>query len=96
MTGERQELGRHQLEVYDQDNRIDSEYKRLLAYIVKEMESSNESMQDWLEILWALRSLERVGDRCKNICEYVVTLTRGEDIRHTPLENLSQTLENLE
>ncbi|MBD3585516.1 MULTISPECIES: phosphate signaling complex protein PhoU [Salinimonas] len=84
------------LEVYDQDNRIDSEYKRLLAYIVKEMESSNESMQDWLEILWALRSLERVGDRCKNICEYVVTLTRGEDIRHTPLENLSQTLENLE
>ena len=84
------------LEVYDQDNRIDSEYKRLLAYIVKEMENSNESMQDWLEILWALRSLERVGDRCKNICEYVVTLTRGEDIRHTPLENLSQTLENLE
>lgn len=84
------------LEVYDQDNRIDSEYKRLLAYIVKEMESSNESMQDWLEILWALRSLERVGDRCKNICEYVVTLTRGEDVRHTPLENLSQTLENLE
>lgn len=84
------------LEVYDQDNRIDSEYKRLLAYIVKEMESSNESMQDWLEILWALRSLERVGDRCKNICEYVVTLARGEDIRHTPLENLSQTLENLE
>lgn len=83
------------LDVYDQDNDIDSEYKRLLAYIVTEMERSTDSMQDWLEILWALRSLERVGDRCKNICEYVVTLTRGEDVRHTPLENLEQKLDKL-
>lgn len=83
------------LDVYDQDNDIDSEYKRLLAFIVTEMERSTDSMQDWLEILWALRSLERVGDRCKNICEYVVTLTRGEDVRHTPLENLEQKLDKL-
>ncbi len=51
------------LEVYDQDNSIDSEYKKLLSYTADEMSRSGDSMEDWLEILWALRSLERIGDR---------------------------------
>ncbi|RDV28150.1 phosphate transport system regulatory protein PhoU [Alteromonas aestuariivivens] len=83
------------LQVYEQDNRIDREYKRLLTYTTEEMERSSEGMQDWLEILWALRSLERIGDRCKNLCEYVVSLTRGQDVRHMPLENMQQKIENL-
>lgn len=83
------------LEVYDQDNRIDSEYKRLLSYTTSEMQKSTDDMQDWLDVLWALRSLERIGDRCKNVCEYVVYLTRGTDVRHTPLENMAQKLEDL-
>ena len=83
------------LAVYDQDNRIDSEYKRLLTYTTLEMEKTTEDMQDWLDVLWALRSLERIGDRCKNVCEYVVYLTRGTDVRHMPLENMQQKLEDL-
>ena len=83
------------LAVYDQDNRIDSEYKRLLTYTTLEMEKTTEDMQDWLDLLWALRSLERIGDRCKNVCEYVVYLTRGTDVRHMPLENMQQKLEDL-
>lgn len=83
------------LEVYDQDNRIDSEYKRLLTYTTDEMKKDPGKMQDWLEILWALRSLERIGDRCKNICEYIVYLSCGKDVRHGPLENMQQKLANL-
>ena len=83
------------LEVYDQDNRIDSENKRLLSYTTSEMQKSTDDMQDWLDVLWAMRSLERIGDRCKNVCEYVVYLTRGTDVRHTPLENMQQKLEDL-
>ena len=83
------------LKVYDQDNRIDSEYKRLLSYTTSEMQKSTDNMQDWLDVLWAMRSLERIGDRCKNVCEYVVYLTRGTDVRHTPLENMQQKLEDL-
>lgn len=83
------------VEVYGQDHNIDAEYKNLLSYTAEEMSRSGDSMQDWLEILWALRSLERIGDRCKNICEYVVSLTRGKDVRHTPLENLRQKLDDL-
>ena len=83
------------LEVYEQDNRIDAEYKKLLKYTTGEMQKSTDDMQDWLEVLWALRSLERIGDRCKNICEYVVYLSRGTDVRHSPLENMQQKLKHL-
>lgn len=83
------------LVVYDQDNRIDSEYKRLLTYTTSEMEKSPSGMQDWLDVLWAMRSLERIGDRCKNVCEYVIYLTRGTDVRHKSLETIQQKLEDL-
>lgn len=83
------------LAVYQQDNRIDSEYKKLLNFTTSEMEKSPDDIHNWLEFLWALRSLERIGDRCKNVCEYVVYLTRGTDIRHSPLENIQQKLDHL-
>jgi phosphate transport system protein len=39
--------------------------------------------------------LERVGDRCKNICEYVVYLAGGADVRHSSLESMQQKLDDL-
>lgn len=83
------------LYVYDQDNRIDSEYKRLLTYTTSEMEKHNEDMEDWLDVLWSLRSLERIGDRCKNLCEYVVSLSEGKDVRHSSFESMQTKLNSL-
>jgi phosphate transport system protein len=39
-----------------------------------------------LNVLWAVRSLERMGDRCQNIAEYVFYLVYGRDIRHTSVD----------
>ena len=41
-----------------------------------------------LNEMWALRSLERVGDHASNIAEQVIYLVRGLDVRHVKRDEL--------
>lgn len=69
-------------ETHAKDDKVDEQYKQLLIEVIQEMQKKDEIDPAWLEILWALRSMERIGDRCKNICEYVIYFVRGVNLRH--------------
>ena len=43
--------------------------------------------------MWALRSLERVGDNASNIAEHVIYLVRGLDVRHVEPDDLVAQVE---
>lgn len=73
------------LDVIRRDRRIDARYRELLALLTARMRAVPDAIPDELERLWAARALERIGDRCKNLCEYVLYLVRGKDVRHTGL-----------
>ncbi|HUD41577.1 MAG TPA: phosphate signaling complex protein PhoU [Dokdonella sp.] len=73
------------LDVIRRDRRIDARYRELLALLTARMRAVPDAIPEELERLWAARALERIGDRCKNLCEYVLYLVRGKDVRHTGL-----------
>ena len=65
---------------YKQDTQIDLVYKKMLEQTALEIQSNPQDIAIWMDVLWAIRSFERIGDRCKSICEYVIYLTYGRDL----------------
>lgn len=74
------------------DHKIDEEYARVVVRLVDLMKKDPENISDALDVMWAARSLERIGDHCINICENVIYLVEGEDIRHIALDKVKEQL----
>lgn len=73
------------LEVMRRDRHLDRLYRTLHVALVARMQAMPECIPAELERLWCARSLERIGDRCKNLCEFVLYLVQGKDVRHSGL-----------
>lgn len=70
------------LKTLEEDVQIDLDYKTALRELVTYMMEDPRSISRAINILWVVRSLERIGDHAKNLCEQIVYVVKGKDIRH--------------
>ncbi len=82
------------VEVVISDRSVDSEYATAMRSLVTFMMEDPRTIGPVLGQMWALRSLERVGDHASNIAEAVIYLVRGLDVRHVEPDQLMAQVED--
>ncbi|WP_426415614.1 phosphate signaling complex protein PhoU [Aestuariirhabdus sp. LZHN29] len=80
------------LRVAKADKSVDVEYKSAMRELVTFMMEDPRSITRVLNVIWVLRSLERIADHARSIAEHVIYLVKGTDVRHLSYKAIKREL----
>jgi phosphate transport system protein len=73
------------LAVLKSDETLDAGFAQLMRQLVALMGDDPRTISSGIDLIFAAKALERVGDHAKNLAEQVIYCVKGTDVRHTPL-----------
>ncbi len=75
-----------------QDIEVDEEFHLIARHLITYMMEDPRNISLFIDLMFVVKAIERIGDHAKNISEYVVFMVKGKDVRHTTLEELEREL----
>ena len=75
------------------DKKVDKKYKKIVKQLIQRMAEDPQAIPAVMNVIWAVRSLERLADRCQNIAEHVIYMVLGTDVRHIRLDDVLAEIE---
>ncbi|MEM7027208.1 MAG: phosphate signaling complex protein PhoU [Pseudomonadota bacterium] len=82
------------LAVANKEPESDDQYSAIMRQLITYMMEDARNISGALDAIWVIRALERIGDHSRNICEYVIYLVEGKDVRHISLEQVEKEVIN--
>lgn len=80
------------VEIYREDKKVDQEYEGIVRQLMTYMMEDPRTIPSVLTALFCARAIERIGDRCQNICEIIFYFVKGQDFRHVGGDKLDELL----
>ncbi|MEC8885983.1 MAG: phosphate signaling complex protein PhoU [Pseudomonadota bacterium] len=81
------------LHVMRADVDIDREYSSAMRALMTYMIEDPRHISRVINVMWVLRSLERIGDHARNISEQVIYMVKGLDVRHTDFDQVEEKIQ---
>lgn len=80
------------LRIMKEDKQVDEEYQAATRALLTFMMEDTRNISRCMMVMWVLRALERIGDHACNIAEHVIFMAKGEDVRHSPMEDAERVV----
>ncbi len=78
--------------ILKEDDQIDREFDGFVRKLVTYMMEDPRMISPSLDLLFLAKAIERIGDHAKNIAEFIIYVVKGEDVRHTTMEQIESVV----
>lgn len=73
-------------EILKEDKDLDAEFKSLMRQLITYMMEDPRTISRGIDLLFAAKAIERIGDHAKNVAENTIFLAHGKDVRHVGVD----------